>query len=138
MLFRSDPWEDDITANTTEGDPTDGLREAAAQALREQAVAPTSVEVNLDVPSTSAVPSTSNSDVPRDDQTQEEHPNPVPNTELTARLKILSQCVKNWKAASEDDKKRMWAIFDEAGIFACACRHGFVLWVLDMIRSGEL
>ena len=50
----------------------------------------------------------------------------------------IDQCVKNWKAASEDDKKRMWAIFDEASIFACACRHGFVLWVLDMIRSGEL
>ena len=28
-----DPWEDDNTVNATEGDPTDGLREAAAQAL---------------------------------------------------------------------------------------------------------
>ncbi|KIP01438.1 hypothetical protein PHLGIDRAFT_38684, partial [Phlebiopsis gigantea 11061_1 CR5-6] len=34
--------------------------------------------------------------------------------------------------------KRMWAIFEEAGIFACACRHGLILWLVDMVRSGEL
>ena len=60
------------------------------------------------------------------------------STEDAARIKVLAQCVKNWKAAAEDDKKRMWAIFDEAGVFACACRHGFVLWIPDMVRSGEL
>ncbi|KAG6839861.1 hypothetical protein C0991_011015 [Blastosporella zonata] len=50
----------------------------------------------------------------------------------------LSTCTTNWKAAASDDKKKMWAIFEEAGIFASACRHGFILWVTDMIRSGEL
>ena len=32
----------------------------------------------------------------------------------------------------------MWGIFDETGVFACVCRHGFVLCVADMVRSGEL
>ena len=47
-------------------------------------------------------------------------------------------CTTNWKAAADDSKKRMWAIFDETGIFSCACRHGFCLWNADMVRSGEL
>ncbi|KAG6857076.1 hypothetical protein C0991_004818, partial [Blastosporella zonata] len=50
----------------------------------------------------------------------------------------LSSCTINWKAAASDEKKKMWAIFDEAGIFASACRHGFILWIADMIQSGEL
>ncbi len=49
-----------------------------------------------------------------------------------------SACASNWKAAASDEKKRMWAIFEETGVFAAACRHGFVLWLIDMIRSGEL
>ncbi|KAG6819386.1 hypothetical protein H0H93_012292 [Arthromyces matolae] len=47
-------------------------------------------------------------------------------------------CTDKWKAAAADDKKKMWAIFDEAGIFASCCRHGFILWIADMVRSGEL
>lgn len=50
----------------------------------------------------------------------------------------LDSCVRNWKAAADDDTKRMWGIFDEAGVFMSACRHGFILWIIDMIRSGEL
>lgn len=50
----------------------------------------------------------------------------------------ISQCVKNWKAAASDDAKKTWAIFDETGIYASACRHGFILWLCDMVRSGEL
>lgn len=50
----------------------------------------------------------------------------------------ISQCVKNWKAAAADEKKRSWAIFDETGVYASACRHGLILWVADMVRSGEL
>ena len=30
------------------------------------------------------------------------------------------------------------AIFEETGIYASACRHGFMLWICDMVRSGEL
>ena len=50
----------------------------------------------------------------------------------------VDQCVKHWKAAASDNKKRSWAIFDETGIYASACRHGMLLWVVDMVRSGEL
>ena len=46
-------------------------------------------------------------------------------------------CANNWKAAQSDSKKRMWGVFAETGLFASACRHGFFLWVTDMIRSGE-
>ena len=49
-----------------------------------------------------------------------------------------SQCVTNWKAAAADEKKRTWSIFDETGIYASACRHGLILWICDMVRSGEL
>ncbi|KAI9063698.1 hypothetical protein FKP32DRAFT_1676382 [Trametes sanguinea] len=48
-----------------------------------------------------------------------------------------SPCASNWKAAAADEKKRMWGIFDETGIFASACRHGLILWIADMVRSGE-
>ncbi|KIY64702.1 hypothetical protein CYLTODRAFT_456946 [Cylindrobasidium torrendii FP15055 ss-10] len=50
-----------------------------------------------------------------------------------------SACTRNWKAGAADSKKRkMWAIFDETGIFLSACQHGFILWVCDMVQSGEL
>ena len=50
----------------------------------------------------------------------------------------LENCASNWKAAASLEKKRMWGVFDEAGIFASACPHGFILWLADMIQSGEL
>ena len=46
-------------------------------------------------------------------------------------------CATNWKAAAADEKKRTWGVFEETGIFACACRHGLILWIADMVRSGE-
>ncbi|KAI0350003.1 hypothetical protein OH77DRAFT_1576588 [Trametes cingulata] len=49
----------------------------------------------------------------------------------------ISSCAKNWKAAAADEKKHMWGVFEETGIFASACRHGIILWVVDMVRSGE-
>ncbi|KAK7438765.1 hypothetical protein VKT23_017896 [Stygiomarasmius scandens] len=50
----------------------------------------------------------------------------------------LAACTKNWKVASADAKKRMWNVFLETRLFASACRHGFILWLTDMVRSGEL
>ena len=50
----------------------------------------------------------------------------------------FENCVSNWKAAASVEKKRMWGVFDETGIFASACPHGLVLWLADMIQSGEL
>jgi hypothetical protein len=49
----------------------------------------------------------------------------------------LETCASNWKAAVSLEKKRMWGIFDETGIFASACPHGFILWLADMVQSGE-
>lgn len=52
--------------------------------------------------------------------------------------KLLEGCVKNWESKSAEEKKKMWSIFNESGVFVPVCRHGFILWVIDMIRSGEL
>ncbi|PSR94368.1 hypothetical protein PHLCEN_2v4453 [Hermanssonia centrifuga] len=60
------------------------------------------------------------------------------NTQKALARQALAACVKNWKAASAEESKRMWSIFAECGIFASACRHGFILWLIDMVRSGEL
>ncbi|KAF6754506.1 hypothetical protein DFP72DRAFT_1068533 [Ephemerocybe angulata] len=49
----------------------------------------------------------------------------------------ISECVKNWKAAQSDNKKRVMDMFDETGWFASGCRHGIILWVADMVRTGE-
>ncbi|KAL5512069.1 hypothetical protein ACEPAG_3590 [Sanghuangporus baumii] len=47
-------------------------------------------------------------------------------------------CTDRWVNLSADSKKRMWGTFDETGIFIAMCRHGVVLSICDMIRSGEL
>lgn len=50
----------------------------------------------------------------------------------------ISDCARNWKAAASDEKKKMWGIFDESGVFMSVCRHSLILWIIDMIKSGEL
>lgn len=60
------------------------------------------------------------------------------DTDAKLKRKAIEACVKNWKAAASDEKKSMWEIFDESGIFAAACRHGLIMVVVDMICSGEL
>jgi hypothetical protein len=50
----------------------------------------------------------------------------------------LKSCASNWKAATVAEKKKMWGIFDKTGVFASACPHGFILWLVDMVQSGEL
>jgi hypothetical protein len=47
-------------------------------------------------------------------------------------------CANHWKASAAEERKRMWGVFEESGIFASACRHGMILWIIDMVRSGEL
>lgn len=49
----------------------------------------------------------------------------------------ITECVRNWKAAQADSKKRTMEMFDESGWFASSCRHGLTLWVADMVRTGE-
>jgi hypothetical protein len=47
-------------------------------------------------------------------------------------------CISRWRNAGPDVRKRIFQMFDESGLFLCACRHGIVLLMCDMIRSGEL
>ncbi|KAJ7828578.1 hypothetical protein B0H14DRAFT_3088219 [Mycena olivaceomarginata] len=49
-----------------------------------------------------------------------------------------TECQEHWKNMSEELTAKMWGIFDETGVFLALCRHGFVLLVADMVRSGEL
>lgn len=51
---------------------------------------------------------------------------------------LPSECAEKWKANADDDKKVMWDVFDECGIFIMVCRHGIVLLACDIVRSGEL
>ncbi|KAJ7729123.1 hypothetical protein B0H14DRAFT_3169252 [Mycena olivaceomarginata] len=50
----------------------------------------------------------------------------------------VNLCADRWKNMVEDITAKIWGIFDETGIFLCLCRHGFVLVICDMIKSGEL
>lgn len=50
---------------------------------------------------------------------------------------LVVECVERWKANADDDKKVMWDVFDECGIFITICRHGILLLACDIIKSGE-
>ncbi|KAJ7061379.1 hypothetical protein C8F01DRAFT_987481 [Mycena amicta] len=39
---------------------------------------------------------------------------------------------------SEAITAKMWAVFEQTGIFMCLCWHGFALLIVEMVRSGEL
>ncbi|KAG1791821.1 uncharacterized protein HD556DRAFT_1240156 [Suillus plorans] len=47
-------------------------------------------------------------------------------------------CVDRWRNAGPEQRKRMFSVFDESGIFIAACRHRFILLACDMVKSGEL
>ena len=47
-------------------------------------------------------------------------------------------CVERWRNAGPEERKRMFALFEESGIFIASCRHQLVLLACDMIKSGEL
>lgn len=49
-----------------------------------------------------------------------------------------SVCVDRWRNAAPESRKKMFAIFKQSGIFVTVCRHGFLLTICDMVRSGEL
>ncbi|KIL54726.1 hypothetical protein M378DRAFT_92011, partial [Amanita muscaria Koide BX008] len=50
----------------------------------------------------------------------------------------LPVCIECWKNAGPESRKKMLALFLVSGIFLAVCRHGHVLAICDMIRSGEL
>lgn len=47
-------------------------------------------------------------------------------------------CAERWRNMRTELTAKMWGIFEETGLFLALCRHGFVLLLADMIRSGEL
>ncbi|KAF7346639.1 hypothetical protein MSAN_01801400 [Mycena sanguinolenta] len=49
-----------------------------------------------------------------------------------------SGCSEKWQNMKESHTVRVAAVYDETGIFAGLCRHGFVLAFVDMVKSGEL
>ncbi|KAG2365367.1 hypothetical protein BDR07DRAFT_1247663, partial [Suillus spraguei] len=49
-----------------------------------------------------------------------------------------SVCVDRWRNAAPESRKKMFAIFKKSSIFITVCRHGFLLTICDMVRSGEL
>ena len=59
-------------------------------------------------------------------------------TEHDGLAKCLDTCVDRWRNAGPEARKKMFALFAVAGIFLSVCRHGHVLVICDMIRSGEL
>lgn len=50
----------------------------------------------------------------------------------------MSICEERWRNAGPEARKKMFALFAVSGVFVCLCRHGHVLVMCDMIRSGEL
>ncbi|KIY44302.1 hypothetical protein FISHEDRAFT_51728 [Fistulina hepatica ATCC 64428] len=57
---------------------------------------------------------------------------------IDAETVDCTPCADNWKATMASELKKMWGIYHETGVFAAACRHGFILWLVDMVESGEL
>ncbi|KAF8184030.1 hypothetical protein K438DRAFT_1599013, partial [Mycena galopus ATCC 62051] len=49
-----------------------------------------------------------------------------------------SGCSERWQNMKDSVTTRAWGLYDETGIFPALCRHGFVLVVADMVKSGEL
>ncbi|KAG2743926.1 hypothetical protein P692DRAFT_20878574 [Suillus brevipes Sb2] len=49
----------------------------------------------------------------------------------------LASCLR-WKSSGPDHKKTALDIYETTGIFASACRHGFIIKVCEMVKSGEL
>ncbi|KAK1218219.1 hypothetical protein PQX77_019103 [Marasmius sp. AFHP31] len=58
--------------------------------------------------------------------------------ELDDLAGTINPCVERWKAAGPDASKKMFSFFSISGIFLSVCRHGHVLVICDMRRSGEL
>ncbi|KAG1859304.1 hypothetical protein F4604DRAFT_1882800 [Suillus subluteus] len=50
----------------------------------------------------------------------------------------VNVCVDRWRNAAPEARKRMFSVFQKSGIFVAVCRHGFLLSICNMVRSGEL
>lgn len=50
----------------------------------------------------------------------------------------FTPCEDRWQNMVNDTNEKMQGMYDETGGFMAFCRHGFVLVIIDMVRSGEL
>ncbi|KAK1218119.1 hypothetical protein PQX77_019197 [Marasmius sp. AFHP31] len=50
----------------------------------------------------------------------------------------VDTCVERWRVATPEARKKMFAFFSLTGIFLAVCRHGHVLALCNMVKSGEL
>ncbi|KAJ7041288.1 hypothetical protein C8F04DRAFT_1208483 [Mycena alexandri] len=87
---------------------------------------------------TSTDPTTTPAPTPDDDDVAWLNVNEMNGEESEELAKCVNTCVERWKAAGPEARKKMFALFAVAGIFISVCRHGHVLLICDMIRSGEL
>ncbi|KAJ7735456.1 hypothetical protein B0H16DRAFT_1327062 [Mycena metata] len=64
--------------------------------------------------------------------------NELESMEVDELARCINTCVDRWRNAGPEQRKKMYALFAVAGIFLVVCRHGHVVVMCDMIRSGEL
>ncbi|KAJ6579764.1 hypothetical protein B0H10DRAFT_2342373 [Mycena sp. CBHHK59/15] len=64
--------------------------------------------------------------------------NELESADVEELERCLNTCVDRWRAAGPDARKKMFALFAVSSIFLSVCRHGHVIVMCDMIRSGEL
>ncbi|KAJ7692021.1 hypothetical protein B0H14DRAFT_3531662 [Mycena olivaceomarginata] len=96
---------------------------------------PTDVSVDPGSASESALPPVADEDDP---DVAWLNVNELSGVESDELARCLNTCVERWKAAGPEARKKMFALFAISGIFLTVCRHGHVVVMCDMIRSGEL
>ncbi|KIJ30837.1 hypothetical protein M422DRAFT_234713 [Sphaerobolus stellatus SS14] len=90
-------------------------------------------DMNEEITQPSDVLPADNSDEEQDTLVETEEPGDVADG-----ASFVSVCIQRWRNAGPDERKKMWQMFIETGIFIAVCRHGFLLYLCDMIQSGEL
>ncbi|KAJ7808508.1 hypothetical protein B0H14DRAFT_2380526 [Mycena olivaceomarginata] len=98
-------------------------------------VTPEEVDIFKDEVANSQKPPVSNDDDP---DVAWLNVNELSGGESEELAKCLNTCVERWKAAGPEARKKMFALFAVSGIFLTVCRHGHVVVMCDMVRSGEL
>ncbi|KAJ3918492.1 hypothetical protein F5877DRAFT_67325 [Lentinula edodes] len=61
----------------------------------------------------------------------------VPQNSFQEWVWKTGRCEEKWHNALDKNTGKSWAKFDENGIFLLICRHGLVLSLADMVKSGE-
>ncbi|KAJ7785306.1 hypothetical protein DFH07DRAFT_948386 [Mycena maculata] len=83
-----------------------------------------------------SAPETSGDDL--DDDVAWLNVNELDSMQAEELAKCINTCMDRLRAAGPDQRKKMFALFAVSGIFLTVCRHGHVVVMCDMIRSGKL